>query len=102
MKSVTNTITKDIFMEESFLAKLPKGWNYSKVRSYLTKVANHPQKFTTEQKEYAVKLSGYLAYFYNTNHWIITPQVKDGLLSQDRWSKMNTLNFIIKGSLIQK
>ena len=97
-----NKIVNDIFMKAEFLKKLPKGWNYTKVRTYLTNVANNPKKTTLAQKEYAAKLSGYLANFYQKNHWIITPQEKQGLFSQDRWNKMNTLHFIIKGSLTEK
>ena len=98
----SNRIVNDIFMDEEFLKKLPKGWNYTKVRTYLTNVANQPQNTTIKQKKYAATLSGYLAIFYRKNHWIITPQEKQGMLSQDRWNKMNNLHFIIKGSLIEK
>ena len=85
------TISTDIFMDKSFLEKLPKGWNYSKVRAYLIRVKKNPQNYTKKQIEYAFKLAKYLAHFYSTHRWIITSQEKDGLLSYDRFTTMHNL-----------
>ena len=96
MNSYSNTANKvvnDIFMDKSFLEKLPKGWNYSRARSYLVKVKNNPEKYQEDEVFRAYKLAEYLSKFYSRYHWVITKQEPDGLLSVDRYNTMTALSF---------
>ena len=96
MNSYSNTANKvvnDIFMDKSFLEKLPKGWNYSKTREYLVKVKNNPEKYSAHQVYKAYELAKFLTKFYANNHWVITKQEPDGLLSVDRHNVMVALSF---------
>ena len=90
--NTTQKFTEDIFMDQSFLEKLPKGWNYSKVRAYLIRVKKNPERYTKEQIETAYQMAKFLANFYNNNKVIDTPRVK-GLFAMDRWNTMNNLSF---------
>ncbi len=94
-----NVIVNDVFLDESFLEKLPKGWNYSKVRSYLTRVSKNPDNYTVKEIKSAEHLSKYLYKFYAKYHWIITPKEKDGLFSADRMDTMYRLWFSLWATL---